>query len=157
WTRDFEIEISVVDRAFWNAHRELVKTLLRFLTTDRWQISFTGGGISPVPIGEPIRPSEDCVTLLSGGLDSFIGSVDLVTNGRHAFAVSQTVRGDADNQRSFAKAIGGGLKHLQLNHNAQVPNPETPPSQRARSLIFIAYGVLAATTLQRYHDGESVT
>ncbi len=157
WTRDFEIEISVVDPAFWNAHLELVKMLLGFLTTDRWQINFIGGGISPVPAGEPVRPSEDCVTLLSGGLDSFIGSIDLVTNGRHPFAVSQTVRGDADNQRSFAQAIGGGLKHLQLNHNAQVPNPETPPSQRARSLIFIAYGVLAATTLQRYHNGGSVT
>lgn len=157
WTRQFELEISVADPAFWNAHLELVKNLLRFLTTDRWQIRFIGGGISPVPDGEPVRPSEDCVTLLSGGLDSFIGNVDLVTSGRHPFAVSQTVRGDADNQRSFARAIGGGLKHLQLNHNVQVPNPETPSSQRARSLIFIAYGVLVATTLERYHAGESVT
>jgi 7-cyano-7-deazaguanine synthase in queuosine biosynthesis len=157
WTREFELEISVADPAFWNAHLELVKNLLGFLTTDRWQISFIGGGISPVPDGEPVRPSEDCVTLLSGGLDSFIGNVDLVTSGRRPFAVSQTVRGDTDNQRSFAQAIGGGLKHLQLNHNAQVPNPETPPSQRARSLIFIAYGVLVATTLGPYHAGESVT
>lgn len=157
WTREFELTISVADPAFWNAHRELVQTLLGFLTTDRWQISFIDGGIFPVPDDEPVRPSEDCVTLLSGGLDSFIGNVDLVANGRRPFAVSQTVRGDADNQRSFARAIGSGLKHLQLNHNTRVPNPETPPSQRARSLIFIAYGVLAVTTLERYHAGESVT
>ena len=156
WTREFEIEISVADPVFWNGHLDLVKNLLGFLTTDRWQISFIGGGISPVPEGEPVRPVEDCVTLLSGGLDSFIGSIDLVARGKHPFAVSQTVRGDADNQRSFARLIGGGLKHLQVNHNAQVPNPEKPPSQRARSLIFIAYGVLAATTLGRYHADESV-
>jgi len=49
------------------------------------------------------------------------------------------------------------LRHLQINHNAQVPDPETPPSQRARSLIFLACGVLAATTLERYHEGEAVT
>jgi hypothetical protein len=157
WTREFELEISVADPAFWNAHLELVKNLLGFLTTDRWQIRFIGAGISPVPDGELVRPGEDCVTLLSGGLDSFIGSVDLVTSGRRPFAVSQTVRGDADNQRSFARAIGGGLKHLQVNHNVQVPNPENPPSQRARSLIIIAYGVLAATTLERYHAGGIVT
>jgi hypothetical protein len=157
WTREFELEISVADPAFWNVHLELIKNLLGFLTTDRWQISFIGGGISPVPDGQPVRPGEDCVTLLSGGLDSFIGSVDLAASGRRPFAVSQTVRGDADNQRSFARSIGGGLKHLQVNHNAQVPNPENPPSQRARSLIIIAYGVLAATTLQRYHAGGSVT
>lgn len=157
WTRELELEVSVTDPDFWNAQRELVRHLLGFLTTDRWQISFLGGGISPVPAGEPVRPEEDCVTLLSGGLDSFIGSVDLAANGKRPFAISQVVRGDADNQRSFARAIGGGLRHLQMNHNAKVPHPENPPSQRARSLIFIAYGVLAATTLARYHAGGSVT
>jgi 7-cyano-7-deazaguanine synthase in queuosine biosynthesis len=44
-----------------------------------------------------------------------------------------------------------------MNHNADVPKPETPSSQRARSLIFMAYGVLAATTLKRYQDGDAVT
>lgn len=157
WTRQLELEISVVDPDFWNAQRDLVRDLLRFLTTDTWQITFIGGGISPVPKGEPVRPQEDCVTLLSGGLDSFIGNIDLVANGKRPFAVSQLVRGDAENQRAFARVIGGGLRHLQINHNAQVPNPENPPSQRARSLIFIAYGVMAATTLAQYHAGESVT
>lgn len=156
WTREFELKIAVADPIFWNAQRELVEKLLGFLTTDTWQISFIGGGISPAPDRKPVRPSEDCVALLSGGLDSFIGGIDLVANGKHPLAVSQTVRGDAENQRSFAQVIGGGLRHLQVNHNAQVPNPENPPSQRARSLIFIAYGVLAATTLERYHTGENV-
>jgi integrase len=75
-------------------------------------------------------PAEDCVALLSGGLDSFIGNLDLVANGKRPFAVSQTVRGDAENQRAFAKLMGGGLRHLQINHNTDVPDPETPPSQR---------------------------
>ena len=105
----------------------------------------------------PVLPPEDCISLLSGGLDSFIGNLDLVAGGKRPFAVSQTVVGDAENQRAFAKLIGGGLRHLQMNHNADVPNPETPSSQRARSLIFIAYGVLAATTLKRYQDGGAVT
>ncbi len=157
WTREFELEISVANPVFWNAQRELVGNLLGFLTTDRWLVSFVGGGFSPTPPRRPFFPAEDCVALLSGGLDSFIGNVDLVADGRKPFAISQTVRGDAENQRSFAQAIGGGLRHLQINHNAEVPNPENPPSQRARSLVFLAYGILAATTLKRYHDGESVT
>jgi hypothetical protein len=95
--------------------------------------------------------------LLSGGLDSFIGGIDLVANGRRPYAVSQVVAGDAENQRFFSNAVGGGLRHLQLNHNAEVPDPEDPPSQRARSLILIAYGVLAATTLKQYHDGGIIT
>jgi 7-cyano-7-deazaguanine synthase in queuosine biosynthesis len=157
WTRQFDLEIAVADPIFWNAEREFVEKLLGFLTTDTWQIRFIGGGISLAPDREPVRPGEDSVVLLSGGLDSFIGAIDLAANGKHPFAVSQTVRGDAENQRSFARAIGGGLRHLQVNHNAQVPHPESPASQRARSLIFMAYGVLAATTLEQYHAGGNVT
>lgn len=157
WTREFELEVAVADPAFWNSQREAVSRLLRFLTTDIWSVGFISGGFSLKPPRKPVLPSEDCVALLSGGLDSFIGNLDLVANDRRPFAVSQTVRGDAEKQRFFAKFIGGGLRHLQINHNAAVPNPETPPSQRARSLIFVAYGILAATTLKRYHDGDNVT
>jgi 7-cyano-7-deazaguanine synthase in queuosine biosynthesis len=157
WTREFELEIAAADPPFWNHQARLIERLLCFLTTDRWQVSFVGGGLSPVPERKPVWPQEDCVVLVSGGLDSLIGAIDLVAAERHPFAVSQTVRGDAENQRNFAEMLGGGLRHLQVNHNAEVPNPENPPSQRARSLIFLAYGVLAATALARYHAGEDVT
>ena len=157
WTRQFELDVAVSDPAFWNSQRELIRCLLGFLTTDVWNVSFIGGGYSPKPPRKPVLPAEDCVGLLSGGLDSFIGNLDLVASGKRPFAVSHTVVGDAENQRAFAKMVGGGLRHLQMNHNAKVPEPETPSSQRARSLIFIAYGVLAATTLKRYHVGDTVT
>ena len=157
WTRQFALEVAVADPAFWNGQRELVNHLLGFLTTDKWQVEFIGGGIPPVPDQQPVRPTEDCVVLLSGGLDSLVGTVDLVASGRHPVTVSHTVRGDAENQRHFAQVIGEGLRHLQINHNAQVPDAETPPSQRARSIIFLACGVLAATALERYHAGEGVT
>jgi 7-cyano-7-deazaguanine synthase in queuosine biosynthesis len=156
WTREFELDISVVDPGFWSTQRDLIQSMLGFLTTDRWQINFKGGGVSPASGGEAVYPEEDCVVLLSGGLDSLIGSIDLAVNGSRPFAVSQVVTGDAENQRAFARAIGGGLRHLQLNHNVRVPDSESPPSQRARSMIFIAYGVLAATTLARYRAGREV-
>lgn len=157
WTREFSIDVAVGNPAFWNSQSHLVDQLLGFLTTDVWRVNFIGGGLSPKPPRKPALPPEDCVALLSGGLDSFIGNLDLVAGGRRPFAVSQTVRGDAKNQRLFATLLGGGIRHLQVNHNAEVPKPETPPSQRARSLIFLAYGVLAATTLKQHHVGSAVT
>ena len=157
WTREFEMEVAVADPAFWTSQRTLIQQLLGFLTTDVWNVSFMGRGYAPKAPNSAFFPSEDCVSLLSGGLDSFIGNLDLVTAGKRPFAISQIVVGDAENQRAFAKLIGGGLRHLQMNHNADVPNPETPSTQRARSLIFLAYGVLAATTLKRYHAGGVVT
>ncbi|HEY0171849.1 MAG TPA: Qat anti-phage system QueC-like protein QatC [Pyrinomonadaceae bacterium] len=157
WSREFELEVAVADPAFWNTQAEVVQAALAFLSTDRWRVRFVGGGMLPEPPREQVLPDEDCVVLLSGGLDSLVGVIDLVTSGKRPYAVSQTVRGDAEKQKHFAERIGGGLRHLKLNHNARVPHPENPPSQRARSLTFLAYGVLAATALARYHEGETVT
>lgn len=157
WTREFDLTISVVDAPFWNANSALMEKLLAFLTTDRWTLRFIEGGIPPVLECNPSFPEEDCVVLLSGGLDSYVGAIDLVISGRKPFAVSQIVRGDRDKQTTFAAEIGGGLRHLQINHNADMPDPENPPSQRARSIAFLTYGVFVATTLARYHAGEEIS
>jgi len=101
------------------------------------------------------RPDEDCIVLLSGGLDSLVGLIDLVEEGARPLAISQIVRGDAEKQAEFARKIGGGVRHLQLNHNGHAPGTEEA-SQRARSLIFIAFGLLVATTIERYDRGEMV-
>lgn len=156
WTRQLALDIAVSEPDFWNTQTERIDEMLAFLTTDIWEVRFVGGGMLPKPPKNPVFPAEDCVMLLSGGLDSFVGGIDLVSKNMRPFAVSQTVRGDAEIQRSFTQLLGGGLRHLQLNHNATVPNPENPPSQRARSLIFMAYGLLAATSLWTYGNGAAV-
>jgi hypothetical protein len=155
WTREFDLTIAVADPAFWRTQAEALEAALKFLSTDRWQLRFQEGGFQPPPPREPVRPAEDCVVLLSGGLDSLIGTINLVADERRPFAVSNIVRGDGVNQATFAAAIGGGLRHIALNHNA-TPPWKKEPSERARSLIFIAFGVLAATALKAYHDGGEV-
>ena len=155
WTREFEVDIAVADAPFWTGQAERLARALAFLTTDRWTLRFHEGGMQPVRPQRPVRPAGDCVVLLSGGLDSFVGAIDLAAAGHRSFAISQTVRGDADKQVDFAARIGGGLGHLQLNHNANSPGVQEP-SQRARSFIFLAFGVLGATALQCYYDGDQV-
>lgn len=155
WTREIELDIAVADAPFWSTQAATLAEALAFLTTDRWALRFHEGGVLPAPPREAIRPTEDCVVLLSGGLDSLIGAIDLAAAGRKPFAISQTVRGDADKQVDFAAKIGGGLSHLQLNHNANTPGIQEA-SQRARSLMFITFGVIAATALEAYHDGQDV-
>lgn len=147
WTREFELEISVRDPGFWSSQTRALERFLGFLTTDLWRLRFTNDGFQPAPEREIVRPGEDCIVLLSGGLDSFIGAIDLSKGGQRPFAVSQSVRGDEAKQDAIAAMIGGGLSHLRLNHNAHVPDPEAMPSQRAQSIIFLAHGILAATSL----------
>jgi hypothetical protein len=156
WTREFDLSIAVADPAFWNASARDLEAVLKFLTTDRWKIAFTAGASYPKPPDKIVTPDHDCVVLVSGGLDSFTGAVDLVAQGHSPMAVSQSVTGDAEKQRALVALIGGGMGHLQLNHNTHVPKQETPPSQRARSIGFFAYGVLAATMLKRYREGETL-
>jgi Predicted PP-loop superfamily ATPase len=155
WTREIELDIAVADAPFWTGQAGALAEALAFLTTDRWTLRFHGGGLLPAPPREVVRPTEDCIVLLSGGLDSLVGAIDLAAAGHKSFAISQTVRGDADKQVDFAAKIGGGLSHLQLNHNGSTPGTQEA-SQRARSLIFITFGVIAATALKAYHDGQEV-
>jgi hypothetical protein len=156
WTREFELVTAVGEPDFWTTQSSSLAQAFAFLTTDMWSVRFIGGGALPPKIKKPAQPKEDCVALLSGGLDSLVGAIDLCASGLQPFAVSQVSRGDSAKQEAFAGSLGGGLRHLQLNHNTSVPNPEEPPSQRARSLIFIAWGVLIATSLKGYADGDTV-
>lgn len=155
WTREIELDIAVADAPFWIGQAQALAEALAFLTTDRWSLRFREGGMLPAPPREPVRPPESCVALLSGGLDSLVGAIDLAAAGRPPFTISQTVRGDADKQVDFAAKIGGGLGHLQVNHNAHTPGVQEA-SQRARSLVFITFGVVAATALKAYQDGVEV-
>jgi hypothetical protein len=139
WTRELELDIAVAEPEFWTTQTATLTSLLSFLTTDRWVLQFHPGGLLPPPPRSPIWPPEDSVVLLSGGLDSLVGAIDLAARGAKPYAISQTVRGDAEKQTDFAAKIGGGLRHLQLNHNAETPGTDET-SQRARSLIVARNG-----------------
>jgi 7-cyano-7-deazaguanine synthase in queuosine biosynthesis len=156
WTRTLDLRIAVADPGFWDSHKSLLKSALCFLTTDIWELTFLEGGVYPTPPKIPSMPNEDCVSLLSGGLDSLIGALDLTArDGKRPYLVSQVSQGDKEKQAYFASKIAGGLSHLQLNHVARLPT-QNERSQRARSIIFLAYGVLMATALKGYHQGEVV-
>lgn len=156
WTREINLQVALSDPSFWSEQRPLLEDQLRFLTTDRWTVTFADGGALPSPPNRVVRPYDDSVSLLSGGLDSLVGAIDLVSRqGRRPFLVSQVVPGDKKKQARFASRIGSGLNHLQLNHNTKCPG-QHERSQRARSIVFLAYGVLLATALRRHSGGEEI-
>lgn len=156
WTRTFDLHVAVSDPVVWSGCKVTVEQLLRFLTTDLWTVSFFGGGLIPEPHPKALPLEVDAAVLLSGGLDSLIGAIDCGSTGKKLIAVSHIVRGDGAKQEIFANALPGIEKHLQLPHAANIPNAETPASQRSRSLMFLAYGVLAATSTAGYREGQTV-
>ncbi|MBL3554324.1 Qat anti-phage system QueC-like protein QatC [Rhodovulum sulfidophilum] len=155
WTRKIDLTVAVSDPAFWNSESERLTQALRFLSGDMWSVQFIAGGGMPFPRG-PRRPRlEDMICLLSGGMDSLIGAIDAVSEGRQPLLVSQMAKGDTQDQRTFASSVAPRNLHLQLNHHARPPCA-SERSQRARSIAFLGFGVMAATCLQSHADGEIV-
>jgi hypothetical protein len=155
WTRQIDLTVAVAAPDFWNTQRSRLTQALRFLSGDIWHLNFIDGGGAPATRG-PIRTrAEDMVCLLSGGMDSLIGAIDVVGEGRTPLLVSQMAKGDTAEQKKFATLISQRSLHLQLNHYARPPGV-SERSQRARSLAFLGFGVLAATCLQRHQDGEVI-
>jgi hypothetical protein len=155
WTRVLRVTVAVIEPDFWNTQAKDLAQLLCFLTGDLWELCFVAGGEAPAPPKKRAAAPEDVVCLLSGGLDSLIGAIDLAAKGRQPVVVSQVAAGDKTHQRTFAQRIGGGLRHVQLSHLVRPPE-RAERSQRARSMIFFAYGILTATSLDTYRDGANV-
>ena len=154
WTRQFELETCVADPAFWQTRATNLESVLKFLTTDLWNIRFAPNGYIQELVHQPVQLDGDSVLLLSGGLDSLIGLIDRVAAGEKPVAVSKTVRGDAERQTNFARTVGD-VRHFALNPNAHAPG-DREDSQRARSFVFIALACLIATCLEKYQKGEQV-
>ncbi|MCY3628865.1 MAG: hypothetical protein OXG94_02505 [Bacteroidetes bacterium] len=147
WTRKIDLHVCLADPAVWNARRSELENMLRFLTGDFWSLRFRSGGIKPPKATKPEKKNADCVCLLSGGIDSLVGSIELTDSGMKPLFVSQVVRGDKNTQAKFASALGGSNRHYHWSFTAQHPG-EPEKSTRARSIIFIAFAALAAGALQ---------
>ena len=106
---------------------------------------FRPGGQPPPPIDAHLT-DRDCACLFSGGLDSLIGAIDLVHDGRWPLLVSQASPKEGPAQSKLAEAIGLSQHRFEGRASERWRQPYEP-SSRARSVLFIGYGALAASTI----------
>jgi hypothetical protein len=130
WTRMVDLRVALVNPEPFARISISLQEMLRFLTGDFWRLSF----------------EADCVSLLSGGVDSLVGAIDLTRQGLHPLFVSQMARGDSETQRRYATRLGASERHLQWNHNTRVSHV-AERSTRGRSIVFFAFAALAASAL----------
>ena len=86
WTRQIEVSIPVLEMDKWNNCEAQWNKILSFLTGDEWKISFrqatTEYGTHKSSNRKHIDVSGcDCVSLFSGGLDSYCGAIKLLQEG----------------------------------------------------------------------------
>jgi 7-cyano-7-deazaguanine synthase in queuosine biosynthesis len=143
WTRVIPLDIALSDKTPWIAEAPRLEKALRFLTGDIWQISFRNGGSLP-PITPKKKTDRNTICLFSGGLDSLLGALTLLDDGQKPFLVSQGSTKEVGPQIHLADAIGLGNHRFDGRVNEKWRTPYEG-STRGRSLIFFAYGVVAAS------------
>lgn len=145
WTRILALEVEVVEPDPWSAQAAQLADALRFLTGDIWYLGFRAGGQQP-PNFTSSSTDRDCACLFSGGLDSLIGAIDLTAAGRRPLLVSQASPKEGKIQRHLANRIDLDEYRFQGRVTERAA-PPYEPSSRARSVLFFAYGALAAAGL----------
>lgn len=146
WTRN--IELSVPGARVPVLGAASTREMLGFLTGDRWLVERRRGS-AMTRIGAPAADG-DAVCLLSGGLDSLIGAIDLLAsdNRRRLLLVSvqdQTVSVSRQSAivRELRRRYPDRLDHVSL----EVKSGKVEDTTRARSLLFIAWGLLCASAI----------
>jgi 7-cyano-7-deazaguanine synthase in queuosine biosynthesis len=153
WSREIAIHAPVVDVKLWNAAGPRLTELLCFLTGDDWTVNFRGKVPTPEPsIGNsPIFP-PDSVCLFSGGLDSYVGAIDLLASGQHLALVGHyghTQREQVDAYEALKPTYEAQTLPLWFFLVPPCSSKEqiVEPTMRARSLLFLALGTSVASAL----------
>lgn len=147
WTRNIQLTVGLCDPDKWLPLKSDLEDMLKVLTGDYWLLNFNNAGMEP-PQGDGAFLSNDCVSLLSGGLDSLIGGIDLVTKGQKPLFVSQLAHKDSELQRAYAAMLMGNGSHYQWSHGISFKGSREP-STRGRSLAFYAFALLASTKINQ--------
>jgi hypothetical protein len=154
------IEIPVEHVAAWNNVADDLSACIGFLTGDRWEISFRHGEkrlVQKKPRRRSIRfrhVTGAAVCLFSGGLDSFIGAVDWLSDnpGQHLLSVAHYdgdvsgPRSDQGKLRTICKQKFGGRFALAQTR-VGLSSGGADSNYRSRSLLFIALGCYFAELL----------
>lgn len=158
WTREIDLYVPVSAPEVWNNEKRHVETLLRFLTGDRWRVFFRARTDRTATLAiQPKRLAIDGLTevsLLSGGLDSLIGAIDVLAGGRRPLFVSHYWDAETAKAQTYILGMlekqftGQEIKSLRVrlgfdkNH---LDTGETEETQRGRSFLFYALAALAAS------------
>ena len=159
WSREIDLYLPVSDVELWSDNAQLIARILRFLTGDIWRVSFRPRQKRMKSLIE--RPPKllgatfNAVCLFSGGLDSFIGAIDLLENGKNPIFVSHYKDASTKSQEVCAAMLGKlygdlGPRHIRANvsfNKNDLPGLGTETTTRGRSFIFFALATLAADAI----------
>lgn len=161
WTREIRLVVPVSDINLWNKTNKTLVRMLNFLTGDLWTIQFR---IRPddhkinLPANtlELQNPIFNTVSLFSGGLDSYIGAVDMLEHKLVPLLISHASDGATSGtqkqcfnmlKEEYPKSPFNRLRLWMDVSEIKIGSGESEKSTRGRSFLFFAIGVFAGTGL----------
>jgi hypothetical protein len=160
WTREMDIYVPVHDVGLWNSTNSLLCKTLKFLSGDNWRFAFRPRppGLSQVVnrAGFGIHEVPNSACLFSGGLDSFIGAVDLFESGERPLLISHSwVPNVSGHQRECTRALERqyGRAHVHRLesrvgfHKGIIAGTDLEDTERSRSFLFFSLAAFAASGL----------
>lgn len=146
WTRVIHLDVALHHPEPWMQQVPRLAAALRFLTGDIWTVRLRPGG-KAAPAKQGSFHDRDCVCLFSGGMDSLLGAISLLNEGRQPLLVSQGSPKEISPQKYLAQQIGMDAHRFEGRVSERWRTPYEP-STRARSILFFAYGVVCASALR---------
>ncbi len=152
WTRELILYLPVSEPDLWEGARDTLVELASFLTGDVWQIRFRpSASVEYAKRSEKTAEPVSSVCLFSGGLDSYVGAIDILSTGERVALVGHysTKR---DQEAAFNTLVPEHAAQLlplwfhvlpPLIHADHVGES----TMRSRSILFLALGSLVASAL----------
>lgn len=160
WTRSFEIFMPVLEHTKWCSLKETLQNALNFLTGDHWIFNFRErfcitefedaykkGKWHFRKSTRSIDADEFC--MLSGGLDSYIGAINLLKENRKVVFVGNYNGGKGVSVYQN-KVIDELVSHFNVSRKMfyqfyAAPICGVEESTRSRSLLFFSHAILLAS------------
>ncbi|MBN72082.1 MAG: hypothetical protein CME32_22730 [Gimesia sp.] len=157
WTRDLKLHLPVHDRSAWQKQSDLVIEMLSFLSGDHWELELRDRAKTDTEEAAPLDENEFSATevsLFSGGLDSFIGSIERLAAGEHLYLVGHhgagtTNKAQVDAFESISKHYEKQACSLRFYVQPPMPEGEAEKTTRSRSILFLALGHAVAASAEK--------
>ena len=152
WNRSVELHVPVRDPDYWINFTAAFEDIFASLTYDRLALHFHAGEDFAEPPRQRRQPfaESDCIALLSGGMDSFVGALELLGAGAKPLFLAASGSGATNGAQGEVFQVIEGidstrelLKLIVKRANANFPGDEQ--SQRSRSFLFVSTAALVAT------------
>ncbi len=158
WSRHFKLFAPVSDIDDWVPCQKSIEDLLSFLSGDKWEITFRQKiwEQKRIELSTDTNPRKiQTVSLFSGGMDSFIGALDLLEDKVKVAFVSHYKRGSESGVQSklyeeLSKKYGkpSFVSHqFYVQPNQKHKDTSKEGSSRARSFLFMCLGLSVANSL----------